>query len=135
MATARVRYRAGVLDGNDNAVRCALDGNGERAAGRHGVDGVAYEIGEHLHDLAFAQSDIRRRVEAACDADASGLQSWFIDANDLGGDVGERGADDGGGVAIVAESLLRDVRDAGDFAFGGGKVFGLCGSVASWRAR
>src|SRR6185369_7859900 len=37
------------------------------------------------------------------------------------------GADNGGGIPIVAESLLRDVRDAGDFAFSGNEIFGLCG--------
>src|SRR5579863_302822 len=87
-------------------------------SGWHGIDGVGNEIREHLNYLTMGDRNFSQVVEAGLDRNGFGAQLGAIDREDFLDQVVEINMRRRADLAIEAQSLPRDMRDAQQLLFG-----------------
>jgi len=97
-------------------------GSDEEATAGGSVDGVADEVGEDLAEFAGEAEEVSGGVITAFDLDAGVVEADAVKAQHGVKQFGDVGAGGKGGLAVEAEGLLGDFRDALGFVFGHGDV-------------
>ncbi len=92
--------------------------DGEPSTARHGVDGVAHQIGEDLSEFSRKAEEIDAGVVALGDEDFEVAQPSLVKAEDGIQQVAEIGPRREGGGTVETERLLGDLRDAMNLVFG-----------------
>src|SRR6202034_1406351 len=113
----------GVGDGDTDAGGAFLmggEGADEEAAavGGHGVEGGANEGGGELTEVAGEAEELEAGGVVAVEVDLKGLNAAEVEGDDGVEELADIGEGRESGLAVEAEGLLGDFRDAGDFLLG-----------------
>src|SRR5581483_5415174 len=112
----------GELDLNAIRVEPSSGVDAENTALRHGVDGIGDDVGEDLHHLASAGKEGGMIVKAAIGGDVRRCKFALIDGEHVLDDILKNNRRWCAVVAIVAERLAGDVRDALQLGLGGAEM-------------